>query len=522
VQSLIGNKIKAPQKTDQYLENNETIQFAVARVMLCGLLKNQYYRSKEASAKEALILFVEQAKQDPVFLLKAIAFARKANMKGMPILGLACLATNAGEVFLDSNRDYIVSVLSTFAPNQLLQFVELVKSKKLGKGFGSRPQGWVSEAMETWDSEKVETYTLQYKTTIKTLLRLVHPHYNDIRGNLSRYVLDPSKKTPNYGQPVGKRQKALEKIKKDYSDAQEVAKAMIEYRLPWDAVKGFYAGYNTGIVGLAALTQMNLSALLLNLKSLDEILQTSDGQTALSYKMEEVKQGRSIPLDFAKPYIHSNNNAVKQILVKAIADTLSNKMNSLEGRKVGLSIDVSGSMAGEALITAGLLAVPFLQLDDLWFTTFSDDVHEQGESNKKHYYYSNTVACPKLVGEMKDKVNALLQLKTVGGTNLSAPIVKARRENRSLDLMVLITDEHQNNGQNVFQAWEKYKKNVNPRAQLWIINASNTDLHLANTSTDPSITVYQTMTPAIFDNLKFFGQDLVSAIKNFEKPTKKQ
>ena len=43
--------------------------------------------------------------------------------------------------------------------------------------------------------------------------------------------------------------------------------------------------------------------------------------------------------------------------------------------------------------------------------------------------------------------------------------------------MVLITDEHQNNGVTLSHAWNEYKRRVNPRAELWIINASNDNLH---------------------------------------------
>src|SRR3990167_6483628 len=89
---------KEPKKaTGQYLSENEQWQDSVARVMMTGILKNQFYRSADDAAKEALPLMVQAAKLDPEFLLKAATFARDANMKGMVKLGLVALAGNAKE-----------------------------------------------------------------------------------------------------------------------------------------------------------------------------------------------------------------------------------------------------------------------------------------------------------------------------------------------------------------------------------------------------------------------------------------
>lgn len=523
VKSLIGERPRVTEDNGPYLVKNENLQFSVARVMACGLLKNQFYRSQDAAAKEALHLFKEAARKDPQFLLKAAAFSRSGHMKGMVLLGLASLAGGASDSFLYHKRDEIIAVLATFGPNQLLQFVELMKSKALGRGFGARPQKWVQMVMESWAPEKLETHTLKYPASIKTLLRLVHPSYKDVRGRLAGYVLDSSPHVPWYGHsnPGGRRQRAVERLKFENPQPATVAKTMLEYEIPWDVVKGFYAGYNSGDVGLATLTQMGLNALLLNIRSLEQngVFNDANGRKALKLKLNEVKNGRSIPLDFAKPYLYSSNTQVKNLLVDAIADTLGNKLQAIEGRKIGLSIDVSGSMQGEALLTAGLLAVPFLNARDLWFTTFSDFCHQEGEHYSRSFYgYDNTkLACPKITGETpQTQIKRLMELRVVGGTALSSPVEVAIKERRKLDLFIIITDEHQNLGhRKLMTAWRDYLKRINPRAQLWIINASNYDLHAADLD-DPTVVVYQTMTPAIFKNLEFFGQDLVSAIDSFD------
>lgn len=517
VKKLIGKQDKK-EDIKPYVSKNEEWRFSVARVMLTGILNNQQNRSAEDAAKEALPLIIKASKSDPLYLLKAAAFARDANMKGMVKLGIAALSANAPNKFLVDNRTAIISILSTFHPGQLMQFVDLMKSKVLGKGFGSRPQKWVRAVMEGWSAQKVEFFTLKYPKDFYSLLRLVHPNYTDSRGKLVDYILTSKDK----GHPFGTKQIAIEQMKglNDGFHETQMAKLMLDNSVPWDCVKGFHP--IKGDVGLAMMTQMGLSGLLLNIRSLEQngILNSANAIKALRMKLKEEENRRSIPIDFAKPYIYSTNPVVKDLLVESIVSSLSNSMPHIEGRRIGVSIDISGSMSGEPLITAGLLAVPFLKSKNLWFTTFDTGLYEEdtSEANKRYYNksYDNFVVCPKLKGKSpKEQVHSLLSLKTHGGTDVSISLRKALQDKRVLDLHVLITDEQQNAGTPIMTVWKEYKKNVNPRAELWVINATNTNWHSADFN-DPSVTVYQTMSAAMFKNLQFIGQDLVSAINGFD------
>ena len=532
VKSIIGNKKKPEVSQDQYVNKNEPWKYTIARIMLTGITKNQYHKSIDDVVKEAIPLIIEASKKDPTYLLKAAVFARKANLKGMVKVAIAALSTNASDKFLTDNRNTIVNLLGTFHPGQLIQFVELLKSKQFGKGFGSRPQKWIRSVMENWTNERIEEHTLKYASDLYSLVRLVHPRFTDLlKGKLVDYILSSNsndgKKHINSeyqqkGQACGSKQMAVEAMKaiNDGKHETMMAKLMLEHNVPWDCVKGFHP--IKGDVGLAMMTQMGLSALLLNIASLEKnnILDTPDAIHALKLKLNEVKGGRSIPIDFAKPYMHSTNPKVKELLVEAIVDSLSNSMPHIEGRKIGVSIDISGSMAGEPLVTAGLLTVPFLKAKDLWFTTFDTGLYEENTiDNNKTYYrqtYERFTVCPQLKGcTSKDQVTSLLNLKTHGGTDVSISLRKALETNRSLDLHVLITDEQQNTGTPIMKVWKEYKEKVNPRAELWVINATNNEWHSADFN-DPSVTVYQTMTPAIFNNLQFLGQDLVSGIENVD------
>lgn len=515
VKTLIG-KTKTAVKLDQYLSKSEEWQDSVVRVMMTGILKNQYYRSADQAAKEALPLFINAAKKDPEFLLKAAVFARNANMKGMVKLGVAALNGNAKGSFLSQNREHIVTLLKTFHPGQLLQFVELCKSKSCGRGFGSRPQNWVRNVMESWKEDRLEDYTLKYPTALYHLVRLVHPRLVGAQGKLISYVLTDNSKN----KPTGKKQKAVERLKKPGTTTTKIAKDMIEYEIPWDVIKGF-SGMNDSDLCMAMMTQMGLSALLLNIRSLQDhgVFNSRDGLTALKLKLEEVKDGRSIPIDFAKPYIHSTNAKVKELLVDTIVKSLDINMPEIEGLKVGVSVDVSGSMAGEALLTAGLLTVPFLKAKSLWFTTFDNNLYEEGETGEAGSGYRlgySRGMCPKISHLSRERqVKALLNLHAAGGTDVGISVRAATSQKKRLDLHVLITDDQQNFGMPLVKAWKIYRQTVNPIAELWIINASNYEWHSADFN-DPSITVYQTMTPAIFKNLKYFGMDLVTEVSSLK------
>lgn len=515
VKQMLG-EVRQVVKIDSYLSKNELPEEAVARVLLTGILKNQFYRSADDAAKEALPLMVERAQKDPEFLLKAACIARNSHMKGMVKVALAAIAGSSKENFLDNDltKKAAIALLSTFHPGQLIQFVELCKSKQFGRGFGSRPQKWVRAAMENWGYAKLENYTLKYPSALNQLVRLVHPRYTDGRGGLIKYVLNGPKTEVS-----GVKQQVVEGLKKIASDTKSVANQMLDNSIPWDVIKGF-AGLK-GEIATASMTQMGLTALLLNISSLEQhgVFSSNEGLTALKLKMNEVKNGRSIPLDFAKPYIHTLNQRVKDILLDAMVSTLDVDMGPVEGLDIAVSVDISGSMKGEPLQTAGLLAVPFLKAKSLWFTTFDTNLYEEGVNiTRTSSYWGNGSGgyCPKLQGlSRRDQVRNLLSMRTAGGTDVAISLKHAIRQNRKVDLFVLITDEQQNAGTPLMVVWNEYKKIVNPKAQLWVINASNYQWHSADFG-DRSVTVYQTMTPALFKNLEYVGQDIVQGIRKFK------
>ncbi len=490
--------MKKSNETEAYLIKSQDWRFNLARLMLTGVVNNQFHSKAEEMMKEATPLMLNAAILDPTYLLSAACFSRNLNMKGLVKVAIACLNGKASDEFLQSNRGEIVELLSTFPPNHLVQFVELCKSKKFGRGFGSRAQKWVGEVIQNWKPWKLEVNTVKSFNQMNQLIRLAHPNLQGPNADLVKYVLPG-------GVPVGEKQKAVEHLK-GLTDPLEAARLVISEGIPWDVVKGIGIKM-TKELALAEMTQMGLTALLLNLVSLEKngVFESNSGLEALALKMEEVKDGRSIPIDFIKPYMKVQSQKVKDILLHAIVDTMSFSMPAIESKSIDLSIDISGSMDGAPLHTSGLLAIPFLKSKNLSFSTFD------------HGLYRDGPFCPKLKGlSIAKQVENLLKMTAHGSTDVSLSVNDLIASKRIVDLAVVITDEQQNSGKPIRNVWKRYK-DIAPNAELWIINATGSPWSSCNFE-DPSVTVYQSLTPAIFKNLPYVGVNLVEMIQEYKNP----
>jgi 60 kDa SS-A/Ro ribonucleoprotein len=485
------------EQNNIYSYPEKGIKFSAARILLTGLVKNQYYASQKESIKEAVSVFGTLSKIDPEFLLKAICFARNSNMKGMVLIAIANLYVNASTEFLDNNREKLASTLKSFNPNNLNDFMEFFKSKVFGKGLGARVQKAINFVICSKTPKELSMLTLKYPSALRNLVINCHPALTDEQSVSIHYLFGKNKNKPSYGEAHTPEQLVVKEIMSlDFEkDASKVASLIMEYNIPFDCIKS-KKGFNTGLVGAAVTSTMSLTALLLNIGSLSSVYSTDLGRNLLSTRLKEVRKGRFIPIDYVKPYLHTSDAKIKEIILNELVERLDLDFDLLKNLDIGVSIDCSGSMSGEPLITAGLLAFPFIKSNKPWVSKFDTSVHQMNISGNS----------------LKD-LKTLFSISPMGGTNVAAPIMAAISSNKSLDLMIIITDEQQNFGTPLMSAWGQYKKNINSNAELWIINASNYKWHSTNFD-DPSITVYHTMSPQIFHNVQYFRQDLVQLIQN--------
>ena len=143
----------------------------------------------EEHASEAIKLLKFACNKSPKFLLRETVISGGSNMS---ILALAILYAQASEEFLSEKyvKDLVYELLIFKTPPDLLEFVEYLKSKMLGRGFGSRPQKLIRRVMETWQIDTLETYILNHQNDLTDLVRLVHPRYSNYHGELIRLLMD--------------------------------------------------------------------------------------------------------------------------------------------------------------------------------------------------------------------------------------------------------------------------------------------------------------------------------------------
>ena len=137
---------------------------------------------------DAIALITTCAKEDPGILLSEL-FQNSSSY--MACFGLAVLSAAGPIKFLSDNnvRHAAIDILLSKNPIQLIEFVEYLKSKVFGRGFGSRPQKWVRKIMEGWLAKELRKYIKSCPDEMYDLLRLVHPRYKDQRGEMIRIFI---------------------------------------------------------------------------------------------------------------------------------------------------------------------------------------------------------------------------------------------------------------------------------------------------------------------------------------------
>lgn len=136
---------------------------------------------------DSLDVLKKAAEKIPSFLLQEILAARDSNMA---LTALAILFASAPNTFLSNVKNDCLDVLIKKTPDELLHFIEMLKNKMFGRGFGSRPQKIIRMVLESWMSEDLENYIREYKYDVIDLIKLAHPRFNNYRGDLVKMLLN--------------------------------------------------------------------------------------------------------------------------------------------------------------------------------------------------------------------------------------------------------------------------------------------------------------------------------------------
>lgn len=152
-------------------------------------IKSELISYQEVDLAISLLNFV--ANENPQLLLDETA-AISISHQTMVSLALAMLMGGADEEYIKDKivKERVFFMLSQLEPDQLVEFIEYLQCKILGRGFGSRPQKIVKKIMESWDSRTIEHFIYHYEIPMKYLIKAVHPKYKGYRGELIKVLLD--------------------------------------------------------------------------------------------------------------------------------------------------------------------------------------------------------------------------------------------------------------------------------------------------------------------------------------------
>lgn len=165
-------------------------------IILTLLITGQCSQTEKVDPDEAVTqaikLFSIAAQKTPQSFLNTIEKTIEVKIDGMVMIALAVLVSKANDSFLqkDNTSSSFITFLSVYGPPKILEFVEYLKSKHFGRGFGSRPQKWVRAVMESWPLTILQKFSINHHKEFYSLIMLVHPRYHGKRGKYVRNFLD--------------------------------------------------------------------------------------------------------------------------------------------------------------------------------------------------------------------------------------------------------------------------------------------------------------------------------------------
>lgn len=488
---------------------SEILKHAVARIALTGVLQEGAHVSEATQTGEFVPLCTQAAKECPAYLLKAARVSRKANFKLFPKLAIAALVAlvDSESWAAQQYERQAVDILKGYNAGQLLELALVCKGKLFGKGLGRRAQRLLGRALAAMPADRFEAMTLADREDLRRLLRLLHPKaLPSVSASLLAYVVGEDRK------PVSQLQGALERLK-DPSVTDAVAVELIGLGLPFNATKGI-VGNRGPAVWTAILGQMSPLQVLLNLRSLDEKGVITPAALDKFLAAQNVDTLRLVPHDVLRPMAHAPGE-YREPLVRFLGRLAARPLPGLEGKRVGVLLDYSGSMSqGEqpAWNLAVTLATPILaSCPDRHLVFFGAEPWPEGDTSAVPSYGKERL--PYLKGCPKEAIlHNLIGLHPRSSTETGRAVDYFTERAIPLDVLFVFTDEQQNGARQAIDAWRKYLRAVNPQARLVVVNVSTTPWHMVADGKDRA-TVIQTITPLVYEQLARFDESPTALIE---------
>lgn len=132
---------------------------------------------------EPLDFLQESAKTNPEQYLQIVRKAIDLGLYGMVPTALAIFISEGYK------SPKLLKILGAMDANRLFEICDLLRSKGLKSGLGSRAQKMIRATMEGWSLGIIKVYSATQKESLKLLVKWIHPRFNDNRGIIIKNIL---------------------------------------------------------------------------------------------------------------------------------------------------------------------------------------------------------------------------------------------------------------------------------------------------------------------------------------------
>jgi 60 kDa SS-A/Ro ribonucleoprotein len=465
---------------------SRSIEEDTLAVLMTQTLSNTFYVGQKELAKETVEVLRKMSDKDPMFLAKALIYARnKGLMKLAPTVGLAVLSENKTEKGKEAFSKAFRHVIRI--PDDLREFVELIRTGSFGK---KALMGVRKIVVQNWLRHMSEYHGLKYGSansegiTLRDVLRLTHPlpkvldrnkdskgqSYDRLRSGaqaeLFGWLVKGWEKIGAEPSPSNALVWAFEKIKRS-EDEKEIVSLVKKYKLPWEVVVPAVKKMTTGI-WTALLDGMPYMALLRNLNTMErhEVLKDKAIVKDIAKRLsdpEAVAKCKQLPFRFFNAHkAYTGPSEIRDAIHDALEASFVN-LPDLKGYRFIVSPDTSGSMGSPASekgtatysdIANLFAAAYFKKCEEGEILPFDTEVHPEKAKVTRR---SSVLSIAEKIGGHG------------GGTDIGAPLRYLRQNRTKIDVWIGITDAEDWAGHGFVTELEQYREQVNKDLKCFLV-----------------------------------------------------